>query len=244
MLQFPDIIELNVGGSFYTTTLLTLTKGKDNMLSAMFSGNYSAVKDKDGRFFIDADGSNFIHILNYLRYGHLPSPDLAEIVYKEAVYFGIQELVEQLEKYPAILNKIQRNSFRTNFPGYPECIDLITTLISETHTKTTTTEVRVLVYADEKGENNRQVPEGYNFNHICMYSSIFTTKTFTADVKLGPWKVDMSERDVMGCILFDLESQGFVVTLSHIGDCDYKVGQKSCHKQFYKLTIHWWKSPE
>ena len=212
------------------------------MLSAMFSGNYSAVRDKDGRFFIDADGSNFIYILNYLRYGELPPPSLAETVYREAVYFGIHELVRELEKFPSILGKIQRNNFRASFPGYQECLDSVFSSISETQAKSTTSEIVVLIYQQEKDKSNGPSEDIYNYNHICVYSSMFSGKTFTADAKLGPWKTDISERDVMNCLLFDLQSQGFVVTLNFIGECDYQLTEAhSCHKQFYKITFHWWK---
>lgn len=85
-LQFPPVIELNVGGKHYTTTLLTLVKCKDTMLAAMFSGNYDVKKDQHGRYFIDADGENFHYILNYLRYGELPPQEISPKIYREAVY--------------------------------------------------------------------------------------------------------------------------------------------------------------
>lgn len=244
VFQFPDIIELNVGGSHYTTTLLTLTKMPDNMLSAMFSGNFTAVCDKDGRFFIDADGANFIYILNYLRYGELPPPGLAEAVYREAVYFGIQELVQELEKYPAILCKVQRNSFRNSFPGYQECMDTILTLITRKPMTKTETEINVLLFQKEKDKTTGLPSDEYNYNHICFYTSMFKPQKIFADAKIGPWKSDTctSERDIIGCFMFDLQCQGFVVTSHHVGDCKYaSAGQNNCHKQFYKLTFHWWK---
>ncbi|WAR00457.1 KCTD7-like protein [Mya arenaria] len=136
--DFPPIIELNVGGRFFTTTHLTLTKCPDNMLSAMFSGKYSVIRDKDGRYFIDADGDNFIHILNYLRYGDIPSQRIAEAVYREATYFGIHGLVDELEKYPQILAKIQRNNYRNQFPGFGDCLDTVINVSSQTASSETT----------------------------------------------------------------------------------------------------------
>ena len=242
IFQFPDIIELNVGGSHYTTTLLTLTKGQDNMLSAMFSGNYTAVCDKDGRYFIDADGANFKYVLNYLRYGELPQPNIAETVYREAVYFGIQELVQELEKYPSILSKIQRNNFRNSFPGYQECMDTIVNMITQKQVKSIETEIIVLLYRKEKNKATGPHPDEYNYNHICYYTSIFKPQKTLADAKLGPWKAKISERDMMNCFIFDLQSQGFVVTLGNRVDCCYATDERNqCHKQFYKLTFHWWK---
>ena len=66
--EFPKIIDLNVGGTFYSTTLDTLRSDPDSMLCAMFSGRVGVLKDKDSRYFIDRDGNLFRHILNFLRY--------------------------------------------------------------------------------------------------------------------------------------------------------------------------------
>ncbi|XP_053392162.1 BTB/POZ domain-containing protein KCTD7-like [Mercenaria mercenaria] len=99
MENFPDVVELNVGGKMMTTLLSTLTKDPDSMLAAMFSGRHVISKDKDGRFFIDCDGHLFIHILNYLRFGSLPPTESILEVHEVAVYFNIQPLVESLERY-------------------------------------------------------------------------------------------------------------------------------------------------
>ena len=66
-----DIMYLNVGGTFYTTTKETLTKDNRSYLYDMFKDfpevPYWYPKDKDGNYFIDADGPSFRYILNYLR---------------------------------------------------------------------------------------------------------------------------------------------------------------------------------
>ncbi|XP_071112023.1 uncharacterized protein [Haliotis cracherodii] len=62
-------VELNVGGSKYTTSTITLTKEPDSLLALMFSGRHHVQKDADGSYFIDRDGTNFRHILNYMRDG-------------------------------------------------------------------------------------------------------------------------------------------------------------------------------
>jgi len=56
-----------VGGRHFDTTLTTLLKYEDSMLAAMFSGRHLVVKDEEGRYFIERDGANFGHILNFLR---------------------------------------------------------------------------------------------------------------------------------------------------------------------------------
>ena len=60
-------IRLNVGGQYFTTSKTTLCAEKDSMLAIMFSGYHSLNKSEDGSYFIDADGTHFQTILNYLR---------------------------------------------------------------------------------------------------------------------------------------------------------------------------------
>lgn len=72
------MIPLNVGGYNFVTTLSTLTKNKDSMLAAMFSGRHTLDTDSEGRYFIDRDGTYFKYILNFLRdRNQLPSADVA-----------------------------------------------------------------------------------------------------------------------------------------------------------------------
>ena len=58
-LQFPEVIPLNVGGTYFTTRLSTLRRYEDTMLAAMFSGRHYIPRDAEGRFFIDRDGAYF-----------------------------------------------------------------------------------------------------------------------------------------------------------------------------------------
>ena len=72
-----SVIELNIGGYYFTTTKTTLLRYEDSMLALMVSdNNYPTYKDKDGRFFIDRDGSLFDIILNYLRTNKLIISDI------------------------------------------------------------------------------------------------------------------------------------------------------------------------
>ena len=59
-VHFGDTIKLNIGGKIYKTTLDTLRKDPDSMLSAMFSGRHELKPDQeDGSYFIDRDGKLF-----------------------------------------------------------------------------------------------------------------------------------------------------------------------------------------
>ena len=99
------MIELNVGGRIFETTLMTLTRHRDTMLAAMFSGQHPQPHDKKGRYFIDADGDTFAYILRYLRHKQLPPHDVIQEVYGAAQYFGPQALIDELEGMPQIALK-------------------------------------------------------------------------------------------------------------------------------------------
>ena len=98
-VYFPSIIELNVGGHRFTTSLRTLTKDTNSMLAAMFSGRYEIERYKDGAFFINRDGTHFRFILNYLRNGELILPDGATFLKElkvEAKFYLIQGILDEL----------------------------------------------------------------------------------------------------------------------------------------------------
>jgi len=85
------IIELNVGGTFYTTYKSTLTKYPNSMLASMFSGRHP-ISTINGRYFLDCDGEIFINILNYLRRDQfiLPtSTDYQKRLFLECSFLGI-----------------------------------------------------------------------------------------------------------------------------------------------------------
>jgi len=88
--KFPKVLELNVGGHFFSTSIETLTRYPQSMLGVMFSGRHTTTKDKDEKYFIDRDGPAFGVILNFLRtdrvFFGLVDP---ELVYNEAEYYRI-----------------------------------------------------------------------------------------------------------------------------------------------------------
>ncbi|XP_055710626.1 BTB/POZ domain-containing protein KCTD12 [Phlebotomus papatasi] len=73
---FPALLELNVGGVHYSTSLKTLRADEDSRLAEIFTGSAGDVeKDAKGRYFLDRDGVLFRYILDYLRDGTLTLPD-------------------------------------------------------------------------------------------------------------------------------------------------------------------------
>ena len=97
--HLSSIVNLNVGGRRFTTSLQTLTKDPDSMLASMFSGRSVVKPLEDGAFFIDEDGKYFRFILNYLRTGKLPLPKGATFLdelAEEAEFYQIQGILDEL----------------------------------------------------------------------------------------------------------------------------------------------------
>ncbi|RVE64224.1 hypothetical protein OJAV_G00144390 [Oryzias javanicus] len=116
--EFPEVISLNVGGTYFTTRLSTLRRYEDTMLAAMFSGRHYIPRDAEGRFFIDRDGAYFGDILNFLREGELPLRDRVRAVYREAQYYSIGPLLDQLEDTQPLTGEKVRQAFLDLLPYY------------------------------------------------------------------------------------------------------------------------------
>ncbi|XP_062331084.1 BTB/POZ domain-containing protein KCTD21-like [Osmerus eperlanus] len=97
-----DPVALNVGGELYSTTLDTLTRCRESMLGAMFTGQISSLRDRQGNVFIDRDGRLFRYVLNFLRSGSLDLPrgfsELA-LLRREADFYQIRPLLEEVRRY-------------------------------------------------------------------------------------------------------------------------------------------------
>ncbi|XP_031440569.1 BTB/POZ domain-containing protein KCTD11-like [Clupea harengus] len=97
-----DPVSVNVGGEVYTTTLDTLTRCRDSMLGAMFTGQIPLLRDRRGNFFIDRDGKVFRYILNYLRSNSLDLPEgfkELELLKREADFFQIRPLLDEIRRH-------------------------------------------------------------------------------------------------------------------------------------------------
>lgn len=84
-----QIVNLNVGGTLYTTYLSTLKRFPESMLARMFSGKHTVSTDDKGNYFIDRDGKLFRSILNYLREPEDLFPPMTGELQVEARYFGL-----------------------------------------------------------------------------------------------------------------------------------------------------------
>eukprot|EP00931_Biecheleriopsis_adriatica_P064623 TRINITY_DN39374_c0_g1_i1.p1 TRINITY_DN39374_c0_g1~~TRINITY_DN39374_c0_g1_i1.p1 ORF type:complete len:319 (+),score=45.62 TRINITY_DN39374_c0_g1_i1:73-1029(+) len=97
--SLTEVVDLNVGGCRYTTTLSTLCKYPGSKLAELFQGDAQRSRDSDGSICIDRQGEHFGHILNFLRDGWIPLRlTRAERIclLQESKYYGLMELHEAL----------------------------------------------------------------------------------------------------------------------------------------------------
>jgi hypothetical protein len=106
--NYLDVVELNVGGVTYATTLGTLQQAEpDSPLATITSLNVSELRtlfgrDSKNRIFIDRDGVLFRYILDYLRNKKLSLPEnFAERdrLRLEADYYRLSGLCQALGQH-------------------------------------------------------------------------------------------------------------------------------------------------
>ncbi|KAL1138783.1 hypothetical protein AAG570_008845 [Ranatra chinensis] len=89
-----EIVELNVGGVFYTTSRSTLAREPGTTLARLLDQE-QPLKDAKGRLFVDRDGVLFRYVLDYLRTRALVLPEgfrERERLIKEADHFELAGL--------------------------------------------------------------------------------------------------------------------------------------------------------
>lgn len=94
-----ETVLLDVGGQRFRTTRATLLKDDDCVLAKMFDGRLAPALQEDGCYFIDRDGTQFRHILNFLRDGSVALPadtQAIEEIRREASYYLLQGLLDAL----------------------------------------------------------------------------------------------------------------------------------------------------
>ncbi|GFT49833.1 hypothetical protein NPIL_519011 [Nephila pilipes] len=123
--EFPPVIELNVGGVFYTTSHATLTKESNSLLAQLFGGPLSAgpYRDSKGKFFVDRDGVLFRYILDYLRDQRIVLPENfheRRRLRHEAEYFNLPGLIAKLDSIQVgSPTSLMASAFPPTMPGAP-----------------------------------------------------------------------------------------------------------------------------
>ncbi|KAK0047709.1 BTB/POZ domain-containing protein KCTD7 [Biomphalaria pfeifferi] len=225
-LVFPPIIPLNVGGHIYMTRLSTLLKFPDSMLATMFSGRHKIDQDKDGNFFLDSNGAVFEYILEYLRYGSVPPVDkMTFMLFRDANYYGLHELVERLQLKPEIATMAVKEAQRAQFPNYAFVKEETIKIAMARATVSRVGDVSIYAFHKEF------IPKAINFNtkHSCVIDN--------AQLTVGPWDAPADEDTFIRCLENDLMEEGFTLR-PHDGKkkCKYYFNQ-TCQKCIFKITI-------
>ncbi|KAI5614344.1 BTB/POZ domain-containing protein KCTD7, partial [Silurus asotus] len=242
--EFPEVIPLNVGGTFFTTRLSTLRRYEDTMLAAMFSGRHHIPRDAEGRYFIDRDGAYFGDILNFLREGELPQRDRVRSVHREAQYYSIGPLLESLEDRQPLTGEKVRQAFLDLLPYYKENLERIVEIakLRAMQRKARFAKLKICVYKEEMPITPYERPL---FNSLRFERSESEAKLFEhhceVDVSFGPWEAVADVYDLLHCIVSDLAERGITVDQQCIGVCDkHLINHYYCKRPIYEFKITWW----
>eukprot|EP00760_Papus_ankaliazontas_P038934 PhM_4_TR9422/c0_g1_i1/m.67379 len=97
-----DVVQLNVGGRRFSTTVGTLRRHPHSVLAQMFSEPVAVDRDDSGAYFIDRNGDCFEFVLDYLRDGylHVPVHDAVRTMQlkRELAFYGLP-VVHHFESY-------------------------------------------------------------------------------------------------------------------------------------------------
>ncbi|XP_061819013.1 BTB/POZ domain-containing protein KCTD7 [Nerophis lumbriciformis] len=242
--EFPEVISLNVGGTFFTTRLSTLRRYDDTMLAAMFSGRHHIPRDAEGRFFIDRDGAYFGDILNFLREGELPRRERVRAVHREAQYYSIGPLLDHLEDAQPLTGEKVRQAFLDLLPYYKDNLERIVEIakLRAMQKKARFAKLKVCVYKEEMPITPYERPL---FNSLRFERSDGEAKLFEhhceVDVSFGPWEAVADVYDLLHCIVGDLAERGIAAEQQCIGVCDkHLINHYYCKRPIYEFKITWW----
>ncbi|XP_035891426.1 SH3KBP1-binding protein 1 isoform X3 [Anopheles stephensi] len=92
-----DIVNLNVGGTRFSTSRQTLTWVPDTFFTSLLNGRISSLRDETDAIFIDRDPKLFSLVLNYLRTKEIDikSVDI-RVLRHEAEFYNIAPLIKRL----------------------------------------------------------------------------------------------------------------------------------------------------
>jgi hypothetical protein len=118
--NYLDIVELNVGGVTYATTLGTLQQAEPDSPLATITSEMRGIfgRDSKNRIFIDRDGVLFRYILDYLRNKKLSLPENfseRDRLRAEADYYHLTGMSEALRQNRSYLSS-NGKFFNENMP--------------------------------------------------------------------------------------------------------------------------------
>ncbi len=220
------MINLNVGGYLFTTSLTTLLKYEDSMLAVMFSGRHDIVKDENGRYFIDRDGKYFRYILNFIRSNDLPPENEALHVLKEAEFFCLTRLLEKLETVaPKVISLRRREYFRQLIPDYETIKSNI--ILKASEKKICFEESRIVITQSDHAKLKGQIPcynctrEFVSVTHQCSF------ETMLSDIAISLKAMDIDMDKLIGFVVDELLHDGFRVASNRVV-CKFSLRCQSC----------------
>ena len=91
-MKSPLAVNLNVGGSEYKVSRLTLRRYPDSMLAKLVSAPWTSEESSEA-IFVDRDGPRFQFVLDFLRDGrvHLPYSVSKQALMTDFAYFGLPQ---------------------------------------------------------------------------------------------------------------------------------------------------------
>ncbi|KAM4743209.1 BTB/POZ domain-containing protein KCTD14 [Anableps anableps] len=225
-ISHSPVVQLNVGGHLFSTTLSTLRRHPDSKVADLISGHPKVRTDAQGRFFIDRDGAHFGAVLEFLRSEKLPTENIRE-VYKEAVHYNINPLIKRLEEMPELFGElVGRQQFLSRVPHYKENIEVLIRIARAEAVAARRSTILICVLQTEEDL-------GFYDNAI---NSLEAGKE--SAVTFGPWKAAPSVTDLLDCVKMDIESRGYKVSIeAHLPERSFL---SKSYNFFYKLTFTWW----
>ncbi|XP_039986514.1 BTB/POZ domain-containing protein KCTD14 [Xiphias gladius] len=220
------VVQLNVGGHLFSTSLSTLRRHPDSKLAELLSGQPKARTDAQGRYFIDRDGSHFGAVLEFLRSDRLPTENVQE-VHREAVYYNVRPLIKRLEESPQMFGElVGRQQFLSRVPHYKENIEVLIRIARAEAIAARHSTIMICVLRTEEDW-------GFYDNAI---NSLEADKESV--VTFGPWKAVPSVQDLLDCVKMDIENQGYKVRVQpHVVEKSFL---SRSYDYFYKLIFTWW----
>lgn len=223
-LQKSQVVQLNIGGHVFSTTLATIRKFPDSTLADLVNGSSKSRMDSEGRYFIDRDGTHFGHILEYLRTENLPTKHLHDM-HKDALYYDIKPLVKAIEETPQFFGEtVGRQQFLSRVPNYRENLEVIVKVAKAEAIASRYSTIIVCVVRTE--------------DDLARYKDAVDSLGAPKEsvVTFGPWKAPASVEDLLDCIKLDIEAKGYNIKIQP----QSKVFLFKSNDFFYKLTFTWW----
>ncbi|XP_064231366.1 BTB/POZ domain-containing protein KCTD7-like [Aotus nancymaae] len=153
-------------------------------------------------------------VLNFLRSGDLPLRERVRAVYKEAQYYAIGPLLEQLKNMQPLKGEKVRQAFLGLMPYYKDHLERIVEIarLRAVQRKARFAKLKVCVFKEEMPITPYECPllnslhfertesDGQLFEHHCE-----------VDVSFGPWEAVADVYDLLHCLVTDLSAQGLTV---------------------------------